>query len=36
VIEKRSTGRCQLDPMRAAYQELDADFGFQIADLSAQ
>jgi len=36
MIEKRPTGRCQLDPTRAADQQLDADFGFQVADLPAQ
>ena len=36
VIEKRPAGRRQLDPTRAAYQELDADFQFQVADLPAQ
>jgi len=34
VIEKCPTGRRQLDPTRA--EELDADLGFQIADLPAQ
>jgi len=36
VIEKRPTGRCQLDPTRAADHEVDTEFRFQVTDLPAQ
>src|SRR5260370_5689274 len=36
VVEKRPTCGRQFDPTRAAYQELDADLRFEVADLPAQ
>jgi hypothetical protein len=36
VIEKSAAGRGSLDAARVAYQQLNADFGLEFADLSAQ
>ena len=35
MVQKHATGSGQLDPARAAGQELGADFRLQVADLAA-